>query len=355
MKEDSYTWQEISSQPKTWRLTANRFNKIKTSLADYLASVKFNQILVIGCGSTYYLSQTVAKLISEYSGIPANSSPSSDLYFFPHMTAPSGTLLVALSRSGTTTETIWALERFREEIGGPSIVVTCYPDKGIANLADFVLAAPDAQERSIAQTRSFSSMLLLSYGLVSQLADDPEIWEQTEKLPDRMEDIVKDMGVIPQKIGEQLDIDHYVFLGSGPFYGLANEAMLKTKEISLTYSEGYHSLEVRHGPMSMVNDRTLVVGLLSDTGQNEQVNVLEDMKELGAKTLIIAENSSRFSGFIPDYQIELNSGLEEWVRGPLYLPILQRIVYHRAITKGLDPDKPTNLEAVVKLTKANES
>jgi glucosamine--fructose-6-phosphate aminotransferase (isomerizing) len=82
--------------------------------------------------------------------------------------------------------------------------------------------------------------------------------------------------------------------------------------------------------------------------------VLEDMKALGARILLIAEDFSAFSSFEPDYLVELKSGLGEWIRGPLYLPILQRIAYHRALAKGLDPDKPTNLEAVVKLTREGD-
>ena len=351
MNQESYTWQEIISQPKTWRLTAEGFNKIKGSLADYLDGVDFKQILVIGCGSTYYLSQIVARLITHYSGIPASPAPSSELYFNPHMRAAEGTLLVAISRSGTTTETIWALERFLSEFNGASVVITCYPGIGIAEKAGFVLPASDAQELSIAQTRSFSSMLLLSYGLVSQLAGDPGIWKQAEALPDRLEKVIGNLGDLTERIGYQLDIDHFIFLGSGPLYGLANEAMLKSKEISLTFSEAYHSLEVRHGPMSMINERSLIVGLLSDTGGVEQLNVLKDMKKLGATILVITEDSSSLSGFAPDYLIELKSGLEEWIRGPLYLPILQRIAYFRAEAKDLDPDHPTNLEAVVKLSR----
>lgn len=351
MKEKSNTWQEIISQPETWKLTSKRFNDIKKSLGEYLANVKFKQVLVIGCGSTYYLSQSVARLITHFSGIPAVAAPSSDLYFFPKMRADEETLLVAISRSATTTETIWAVERFREVFSGPSIAITCYPDLGISTMVDFVLSAPDAQEKSIAQTRSFSSMLLLSYGLISVLADKPGIWEKAENLPNRLEKLVAELGDLPREIGEQLEIDHYIFLGSGPLYGLANEAMLKTKEISLTYSEAYHTLEVRHGPMSIVNDRSIVIGLLSDTCQNEQISVLEDMQNLGAKTLALVEDGQTLSNFKPDFLVELKSNVGEWVRGPLFLPVLQRIAYYRAQSKGLDPDHPNNLEAVVKLTK----
>jgi glucosamine--fructose-6-phosphate aminotransferase (isomerizing) len=348
MKEYSHTWKEIISQPQTWRLTSQKFNSQK-SLADFFNKEDFSQIRIIGCGSTHYLSQSVAQLISQYTGIPANASPSSDLFFFPDSKAPAGTLLIAISRSGTTTETLWALERFQKESGGPTVVITCYPDTDLAKQADIVLAAPDAQEQSIAQTRSFTSMFLLSYGLISVLARNPSIWEQVLKLPDILERIYGGLDGMPKEVGEQLDIDHYVFLGSGHLYGLANEAMLKTKEISLTDSEAYHSLEIRHGPMSMVNNKTLIVGLLSDTGQAQQRRVLMDMQELGANTLAIVEHSKTLSGLNPDYLVELNSDLDEWVRGPLYLPVLQQIAYHRALAKGLNPDLPTNLEAVIKL------
>jgi glucosamine--fructose-6-phosphate aminotransferase (isomerizing) len=263
-------------------------------------------------------------------------------------------MLVAISRSGTTSETIWALEEFRKTIGGPTMVVTCHPDSGLAQQADFVLAAPDAQELSIAQTRSFTSMLLLCQGLVSEMALDPAIWNQTQRLPGVLEEIVIKAGNLPHQYGENLDIEHMVFLGGGPLYGLANEAMLKTKEISLTYSEAYHPLELRHGPMSMVKNNTLVVGLLTDTGLSEQYLVLKDMQKLGAATLVLLENAASVNGEESYPIIEMHSGINEWLRGPLYLPILQRIAYHRAKAKGLNPDCPTNLTAVVKLEKNPE-
>ena len=146
-----------------------------------------------------------------------------------------------------------------------------------------------------------------------------------------------------------MDIERIYFLGGGPFYGLANEAMLKTKEMSLSHSEAYHSLEFRHGPMSMVNEHTLVVGLLSDTGLAEELRVLKDMQELGARTLAFIEDVSAMAEWRADHIVELRSGLGEWERGPLCLPVLQRIAYYRAVAKGLDPDRPHNLTAVVEL------
>jgi glucosamine--fructose-6-phosphate aminotransferase (isomerizing) len=92
-----------------------------------------------------------------------------------------------------------------------------------------------------------------------------------------------------------------------------------------------------------------MVGLLSDAGLAEELRVLKEMQRLGARTLALIEDASVFADWQADYVVELRSGLYEWERGPLYLPVIQRLAYHRAIAKGLDPDWPKNLKAVVEL------
>jgi len=229
------------------------------------------------------------------------------------------------------------------------LAVTCYPQSPLAQQANFALVTPGGQEQSVAQTRSFTSMLLLAQALAAALASDEEMLERLHRLPNALEDLVARLGDLPQRLGTDQDIKRIFFLGGGPLYGLANEAMLKTKEMSLSYTEAYHPLEFRHGPMSMVDEHTLVVGLLSDTGLTEELRVLEEMQELGARTLALVEDGSVFSDWRPDHLVELRSGLDEWERGPLYLPVIQRVAYHRAMAKGLDPDRPHNLTAVVEL------
>ncbi len=347
--EESHTWQEIVSQPQVWRATLDAFEFDREGLADFFDQTDFDQILVVGCGSTHYLAQTAAAMIAHRSGISARACPASELWLFPDTVLKDRTLLVAVSRSGTTTETLRALERFQELGAAPALAVTCHPESQLAQQAGFVLAAPDAQERSIAQTRSFASMVLLILGLTATLAHDGEMLERLHQLPDALHDLVDRLGDLPRRLGADLNTERIFFLGEGPLYGLANEAMLKVKEMSLSYSEAYHSLEFRHGPMSMVNERTLVVGLVSDTGLAEELDVLKDMEGLGARTLALVEDGSAFTGWQAGHTIELRSGLDEWERGPLYLPALQRLAYHRAVAKGLDPDRPQNLTAVVEL------
>lgn len=349
MIKGSHTWQEVLSQPQAWRRTLAAFAAVKAPLEDFLNRADFDQALVIGCGSSYYLAQSAAATLASHAGIPARAFPSSELWLFPGTAMIGRKLLLAVSRSGATTETLRALERFRESSSEPVLAVTCYPESPLARQADFALVARDAKEQSIAQTRSFTSMLLLTQALTATLARDEGMLERLGRLPEALDDLVARLGDLPQQLGADKSIERIFFLGGGPLYGLANEAMLKTKEISLSHAEAYHPLEFRHGPMSMVNERTLVVGFLSDTGLAEELRVLKEMGSLGARTLALAEDDSVLSGWRPDYVIKLRSGLDEWERGPLYLPVVQRTAYHRAMAKGLNPDRPNNLTAVVKL------
>ena len=349
MTKHSCTWEEILSQPQAWRATLDTFATQKAALESFLDQADFDQIIVVGCGSTHYLAQTAAATLAACTGIPSRAFPSSEVLLFPSLVPSGRTLLLTVSRSGTTTETLWASERFRKARLGPILAVTCYPESPLAQQADFSLVTPAGQEQSIAQTRSFTSMLILTQSLVATLVHDDEKLERLRRLPDVLEDLVARVEDLPQRLGQDQDIERFFFLGGGPFYGLANEAMLKTKEMSLSYAEAYHPLEFRHGPMSMVDEHTLVVGFLSDSGLAKELRVLEDMQGLGGRTLALIESASSFSGWQADHVIELRSGLDEWERGPLYLPLLQRLAYHRAIAKGLNPDRPHNLTAVIEL------
>lgn len=344
-----HTWAEITGQPEAWRATLGAFTTDRTVLEDFLNQAAFAQILVTGCGSTHYLAQTAAAILTRRTHIPAYALPSSELWLFPNIDPPDRTLLLTISRSGTTTETIRALERFRETYGGSVLAITCYPESHLSQQADFTLATPAGQEQSVAQTRSFTSLLLLTQALAATLAHDEGMIERLHRLPDILEDQVVRLGDLPQRLGTDLDIERIFFLGGGPLYGLANEAMLKMKEMSLSYAEAYHPLEFRHGPMSMANERTLVVALFSDMGLAEELRVLKDMRSFGARTLALIEDGLAFSSWRANHIVELRSGLNELERAPLFLPVLQRMAYHRALAKGLDPDRPNNLTAVVEL------
>jgi glucosamine--fructose-6-phosphate aminotransferase (isomerizing) len=266
-----------------------------------------------------------------------------EIAFAPQMS----TMLVAISRSGTTTETIDAVKFFKSGIGGPVAVITCDRQTPLAELADVCLTAPDAQEQSVAQTRSFSSMMVLAEALCGALAGRPV--EPLYSLPAAGERLLNVYHDLAQTLGTSPAIERFFFLGSGFLYGMACEAMLKMKEMSLSYSEAYHCLEFRHGPMSMVNEQSLIVGLLSESVQAHEAAVLHQMHARGAQILALSENGGGLAVSDRVHEVGLHSDMPAWARTVLYLPVLHLLAYHRAIFNHQNPDRPANLEAVVVL------
>ena len=160
------------------------------------------------------------------------------------------------------------------------------------------------------------------------------------ELPRIGNSVISNYEDLAKRIGENLEFDRFYFLGSGIRYGLACEVNLKMKEMTLTHSEPFHFLEFRHGPMSMVNENAVVVGMVSESNLSHEKAVLNEMQALGGKIVALADSNA---------DVSFMSQIPEQVRAVLYLPVLQLMAFYRSLAKGLNPDKPTNLTAVVKL------
>lgn len=339
---ENATYREIVTQPAAWQQAIEVSSQLAPELQALWSTGAFEQVILTGCGSTYYLSVAAAALLQSLTGVSARGVPAGELGMYPSNAYTSGrTLLVAVSRSAATSETIRAVQAFQEERKGPVLVVTNYADRPLAALGDLVLAIPAGQEKSIAQTRSFASMYVATTAVAAIVAGRTDLLDAMHPLPGVGQALIEREEAIAQEIGSNLDLDRFYFLGSGPRYGLACEVNLKMKEMTLTHSEPFHMLEFRHGPKAMVAKSAAVIGLLSEENREYESAVLTEMGQLDGQTLTLAEAEA---------DVTFASGLPEAVRNVLYLPVLQLMAYHRAIAKGLNPDKPTNLDAVVKLT-----
>jgi glucosamine--fructose-6-phosphate aminotransferase (isomerizing) len=346
-----HTIQEITTQPTAWADALADVQAKTEPLQSLFAQHEFGEVIFIGCGSTYYLALAAAQIFQQLTGIRAWGLPSSEPLLFPQTSyGPQETLLVAVSRSGETTETVRAVRSFSEEQGTPVVGITCYPRSTLAREAARigpVLVARQGQEKSIAQTRSFASMLVAAQGFAGVVKNSLPYVTSLEGLPLIGNWLLQERAGLARQLGEDMALQRFFFLGSGPNYGLACETMLKMKEMSLSYSEAYHFLEFRHGPKSMVDESSLVVGLISEGAREQEVAVLKEMQGLGATILALADYEFGLEDFA--HVVAFKSGTSDWARGVLYLPLLQLLAYHRAMTKGLDPDHPAHLDAVVRL------
>lgn len=344
---ETHTLHEILTQPLAWREAIEVVATHQEAIKTLWKSEEYSEIIVTGCGSTYYLSQAVAPLLQRLLGKRARPVPASELLLFPETIIATGShpLLLTISRSGQTTETIRATRMFKQHYGGPVMTIGCYPEAELVALSDLALIIPKGQEQSVVQTRSFSSMLLAAQAAIA-LAHEPQ-FQAMRSLPGLGEHLIAAHHDLAKQLGEQTQFERFYFLGSGLQYGLASELNLKMKEMSLSVSEAFHFMEFRHGPMSMVNEHTLVVGLLSDTASAHEIAVLREMRALGGKTLVISEDPIPTEA--ADFQVNFHSGLAENNRGVLYLPLLQLLGFYRARNNGQNPDHPHNLAAVIVL------
>ena len=330
-----HTRAEILSQTEAWAQALDVVNA-----SDLPKAGDYDQVLFTGCGSTYYLSLAAAALYQELTGRSAKAVPGGELLLNSGTVLTDGkTLLVAISRSGTTTETVRAVEKFKNEKHGDVVVVSNY-NEALSRLADVNIVIDKGQEQSVAQTRSFASMYVAVTAFAAKLAGGSDLLDAMKKLPEIGKLLIGNYESYAKSIGENLSFDRFYFLGSGNRYGLACEVNLKMKEMTLTHSEPFHFLEFRHGPMSMVNQNAVVVGMLSDANRVHEAKVLSEMKELGGTVASLGESEA---------DVCFESNIPECVRGVLYLPVLQLMAFYRSLAKGLNPDSPNNLTAVVKL------
>lgn len=343
------TLQEILSQPVVWADTLKVFMDQTEVLKNLWNHNRFEQVIFIGCGSTYYLSLSASTLFQALTGISTRALPSSELSLFKdiYLANSKKRLLVAVSRSGETSETIRAMQMFKEGNHGKVIALTTLPKSSVTDYADISLVAETAQELSIAQTRSFACMHLMISALALELSGQNAVKVLAE-FPNIVERLFDQYHPLAKRLGEDKQLERFFFLGSAYNFGIASEAMLKMKEMSLSNSEAFHTLEFRHGPKSMVDDKTLMIGLVSESSDYQEIPVLQEMAFLEAKVLSISDQSELRLEEIGDV-IELNSGVPEPVRALLFLPILQLLAYYRAISQGQDPDNPQNLDAVVRI------
>lgn len=346
-KKGEKTLEEILSQPAVWQDTLNVFQGNKKQIEEFWNQEKFEKLIFIGCGSTYYLSLSAAVIFQKFTGITSIALPSSEISLFDdiYLNNRQSTLLVVISRSGETTETLHAMQTFKDGGYGKVLAITTVPNSGVTKFADFSLVADSAQEVSIAQTRSFASMLLLAEALALQVSGK-NANEILAPFPEIVDRLLNQYQALAQKLGEDQSINRFFFLGSAQNFGVASEAMLKMKEMSLSNSEAFHTLEFRHGPKSMVDKNTLVIGLVNESSDFQEIPVLREMASLDAKVFSLVEKADPRLETIGEI-VEFESEVDESLRALLFLPVLQLLAYHRAISNGQNPDKPHNLDAVV--------
>ncbi len=340
------TLREIGQQPEAWEAALHSFDRRAEAVDRLFEETAPDELVFTGCGSSYYISLTAAAVFQGVTGLRARAVPASEILHFPRGVFAEGTrpLLVAASRSGTTTETVRALDLARSrEI--PTLALTCYPRSDLARRAMLSLQSPRGRETSVVMTKSFSSLLLLGLLLASHRAESPTLRQELRRLPALGRRVVKAALSLAPSIGT--DASRFVFLGAGPMHGIAWEAMLKMTEMAQRPAVAYHPLEFRHGPIALAGPGTLAVLFETQAGQHMEADLVRDLRRHGASVLRLRDSGQPATE--AEVDIALETGLSDAARSLLYLPFAQALAYCRAVGAGLDPDRPKHLTSVVQL------
>lgn len=343
------TGAEILSQPGCWRDSCSSLQQ-KETLQDLAREfVGTEEWLFVGCGSSYYVAMSAAATMAELTGLRSRALPASELLLFPEQIRHGKkTAVVLISRSGRTSEVLRVAEQLARR-GVATLGISCAPKQALETLVSKAIVLPAADEQSTVMTRSFTSMLLALQAFAARLGKADEFAQAQERLSAGAQSLLK---TLPGRVRQFVDahgFEDYVFLGQGVLYGIACESALKLTEMSISYAQSFHTLEFRHGPKSVVSEKTLIGVLLSESSYTEELAVLEEVKSLGGTTLAIANRSEERARTAADLTVELGFDGPETSRAPLYLLAGQLMGLYTGIAKGFDPDTPRHLSRVVVL------
>jgi glucosamine--fructose-6-phosphate aminotransferase (isomerizing) len=349
-EQGQHTLSEIFSQPQCWSACLAKL----AASAELRAAAQFArpgaEWIFVGCGTSYYLAQAAASSFNHL-GLPARAVPASDLLMYPALTLHQGRdyIPVVISRSGRTSEAIRAAQLLEKDRNLRTIAITCTDGQPLEAACSVTLKLLDADEQSTVMTRSFTSMLLALQYLAATISGNDAFRRALIDLPVQVGPLLKDVPQGLQLFVEARSFSDFVFLAQGPLFGIASECMLKVTESSCSYAQVFHSLEFRHGPKSIAGPETLITFLMSETSYEAEVELLEEMKALGAATMVVANRVDGRAQQASDFAIELGLRSPEYVHPAAFVIWGQLYGVYYGLKKGLNPDSPKNLTRVVEL------
>ncbi|MBZ5703603.1 MAG: SIS domain-containing protein [Acidobacteriia bacterium] len=346
------TFAEILGQPRCWVecFAALRRQGALAAIRRRISAER--EWLFVGCGSSYNIAQLAAATWSLLSGRPARAVAASEILLCPELMLPRSAAIqpVLISRSGWTSEVLRAGEFLEKQYGAPALGVVCEEGSPLEKMSAATLLLTAANDQSTAVTRAFTSTVLALQALAASYSGAAPV---EEMIPGLAAQVDLHLRTLPAQIEEFVrahDFEEHVFLGQGLYYGVAQEAMLKVMEMSCSYAQALHTLEFRHGPKAITRSRVLVTFFLSESGYEAERAVLEEIKELGATTLVVTNRADDAARRAADLLVELRLDAPDFLRPAAAVIPGQLLGYYLSLKKGVNADQPPHLSRVVSLT-----
>ena len=352
---EHFMMKEIHEQPKAVSDTIN--SVVKDGVIDLTAvglteeQIRdISQIYIVACGSAYHVGVAAQYVIEDLARIPVRVELASEFRYRKPLMDPKG-LVIIISQSGETADSLAALREAKAK-GIRTLAIVNVVGSSIAREADNVFYTLAGPEIAVATTKAYSTQLIACYTLALQFAYVRQELEESEysrmiaemqTLPDKISKILEEKERLQWFAAKYSAANDIFFIGRGIDYAISQEGSLKLTEISYIHSEAYAAGELKHGTISLIEDGTLVIGVLTQQSLFEKtVSNMVECKSRGAYLMGLTtygnyaiEDTADFVTYIPKTD-------EHFATSLAVIP-LQLLAYYVAVARGLDVDKPRNL------------
>ena len=309
-----------------------------------------SKIFIVACGSAYHTGVTAKYVFEKLARIPVEVDLASEFRYRDPI-LPENTLVVIVSQSGETADTLAAL-RLAKEKGVRTLGIVNVVGSSIAREADNVMYTWAGPEIAVATTKAYSTQLIAQYllamkfakvrGTVSQNDFDAMI-QSLERLPEQISLLLSHKENVQRFANRYLAAEHVFFIGRGIDYAISMEGSLKLKEISYIHSEAYAAGELKHGTISLIEDGRLVVAVLTQPElYKKTISNIQEVKTRGAFVMAVTTVGNTEVEKVADYVVYLPETNPIFANSLAIIP-LQLFGYYVSIGRGLDVDKPRNL------------
>ncbi|MDH5377770.1 MAG: glutamine--fructose-6-phosphate transaminase (isomerizing), partial [Gammaproteobacteria bacterium] len=310
-----------------------------------------NTVFILACGTSYHAGLIAKYWLESIARIPCHVEIASEFRYRSPVPYPKA-LVVTISQSGETADTLAALEETKKLGFGGSLAICNVPESSLVRASDCCLMTRAGPEVGVASTKAFTTqlvalmMLVLVLGRRNGLSEDVErdIVSRLTELPGQIEQLLGSIDNTVQVLAESfVDKYHSLFLGRGTMYPVAMEGALKLKEISYIHAEAYPAGELKHGPLALVDSEMPVITVAPNDQLLEKLKSnIHEVHARGGQLIVFADHQAGVDEKEQVQVIKLPS-TDERVAPILYTVPLQLLSYHVAVFKGTDVDQPRNL------------
>ncbi len=331
---------EIAEQPHAVKETIGQYYQ-DGRLFPTLDLQVTGSIRIVACGSAYHAGFLGKYAIEKYARIPVQVEIASEFRYADSILSPDDLVLV-ISQSGETADSLAAL-RLAKERGIPTLGIVNVLGSSLAREADQVLYTAAGPEISVATTKAYTCQVVLLYLLALKLAQDRmdvrPLCAELNALPALIEETLKQEPISQQIAERYQDAEHLFFIGRGQDYYVSCEGSLKLKEISYLHSEAYAAGELKHGTISLIEQGTPVVAVMTDRSLlSKTLSNIREVQSRGARLLGITHRGTEFHGD----RLELPD-CSDFLAPIAAVVLCQLFAYHVAVVRGCEVDQPRNL------------